>query len=145
MLCLIHCVSNFEYSLASRDLVAVAKVTTVRKVETHETAVDGHDSLVDLEVGRAAGEGLDVDTPLLGVEVESLEGTTLAEKLDLVDVLVTTVVAGTGVTLGVLVGHGRTQSIEDGTGGDVLGGDEDDRLALTLDLCLLLRGSALLV
>ena len=115
----------------------MAKVTTVRKVKTHETAMDRHDSLVDLEVGRAAGESLDVNTPLLRVDVEGLEGTTLAEKLDLVDVLVATVVTGTGVTLRVLVGHGGTQGLEDSGGGEVLRGDQDNGLALTLDLALL--------
>ena len=121
-------------SLSLGSLVAVAQVATVGKVETHETAVGRHDGLVDLQVGRAAAEALNVDTPLLGVDVEGLESTTLAQLLDLVDVLVATVVTGAGVTLGVLVGHGRTKSVEDGAGGDVLGGDEHDGLTLTLDL-----------
>jgi hypothetical protein len=111
-------------------------MATVGEVETHETTVRGHDGLVDLEVGRAARQALDVDTPLLGVDVEGLEGTLLAEKLDLVDVLVAAIVTGTGVTLGVLVGHGGTESIEDGTGSDVLGGNENNGLALALDLIL---------
>lgn len=117
----------------------MAQMATVGEVKTHQSAVRRHDSLVDLKVGGRAGEALDVDTPLLGVEVEGLESTLLAEKLDLVDVLVATIVTSTGVTLGVLVGHGRTKSIEDGSGGDVLGGDEDDGLALALDF-ILLRG-----
>ena len=114
----------------------MGQMATVGEVKTHETAVNGHDSLVDLEVGRAAGQALDVDTPLLGVKVEGLEGTVLAENLDLVDVLVATIVAGAGETLRVLVGHGGAEGIEDGTRGDVLGGDEDDGLALALDLLL---------
>lgn len=114
----------------------MGKMATVGEVKTHETTVRGHDGLVDLEVGRAAGQALNVDTPLLGVEVEGLKGTVLAENLDLVDVLVATIVAGAGETLRVLVGHGRAEGIEDGTGSDVLGGDEDDRLALTLNLLL---------
>lgn len=115
-------------------LVTVAQVATVRQIQTHQTAVDRHQSLVDLQVGRASTVRLDVDTPLGRVEAEGLEGTPLAEQLDLVDVLVATVVASTRKTLGVLVGHGRAKSIEDGAGGNVLGGDEDDRLPLTLDL-----------
>lgn len=115
----------------------MAKMATVGEVKTHETTVRRHDSLVDLEVGRRSRQALDVDTPLLRVEVEGLKGTALAEKLDLVDVLVATIVTSTGVTLRVLVGHGGTKSVEDGAGGDVLGGDEDDGLALTLDLILL--------
>lgn len=115
----------------------MAQVATVGEVETHETAVGRHNSLVDLEVGRAATEALDVDTPLLRVEVEGLEGTTLAQQLDLVNVLVATIVTSAGVALGVLVGHGRTQGIEDGAGGDVLGGNENNGLALTLNLIFL--------
>lgn len=85
----------------------MAQVATVGQVETHETAVRRHDSLVDLQVGRAATEALNVDTPLLVVEVEGIESTTLAEQLDLVNVLVTAIVTSTGVALRVLVGHGR--------------------------------------
>jgi hypothetical protein len=112
-------------------------VATVGEVKAHETAVGRHDGLVDLEVGRAAAEALDVDTPLGRVEVEGLEGTALAQQLDLVNVLVAAVVAGAGQTLGVLVGHGGAQGIEDGAGGDVLGGNENNGLALTLDLIFL--------
>jgi hypothetical protein len=93
-----------------------------------------HDGLVDLEVGGRTRQALDVDTPLLAVETESLKGALLAKKLDGINVLVTTVVAGTGVTLGVLVRHGRTKGIEDGAGCDILGSNEEDGLALTLDL-----------
>lgn len=118
----------------------MAQMATVGEVKTHEAAVRRHDGLVNLEVGRAARQALDIDTPLLAVEVEGLKSTLLAEKLDLVDVLVAAIVTGAGVTLGVLVGHGGSESIEDGTGGDVLRGNEDNGLALTLDLILLQRG-----
>lgn len=114
----------------------MAQVATVGKVQTHQTTVRRHESLVDLQVCRASTEALDVYTPLGGVEVEGLESTLLAEKLNLVNVLVTTVVTGTWETLGVLVGHGRAKGIEDGAGGDVLGGDQDDGLPLPLDLVL---------
>lgn len=107
------------------------------KVKTHETAVDRHDSLVNLQVGRAARQALDIDTPLLGVEVEGLESSLLAKQLDLVDVLVATIVTSTGVTLRVLVGHRGTEGIEDGTRSNVLGGNENNGLALTLNLVLL--------
>ena len=53
--------------------------------------------------------------------------------------LVSSVVSGTWVTLRVLVGHGRSESIEDGTGFNILGGDEDDGFSLTLDLEFLER------
>lgn len=119
------------------SLVAVGQVTTVRKVKTHQPVVRPHDGLVDLEIGRAAGQALDVDAPLLRVETEGLESAPLAGELNLVDVLVATVVAGTRVALRVLVGHGRAKGIEDGAGGNILGGDEEDGLALALDLLFL--------
>lgn len=53
--------------------------------------------------------------------------------------LVSTVVSRAWVALGVLVAHGRSQSIEDGAGGDVLRGNEEDRLALALDFFPLYR------
>lgn len=112
----------------------MAQVATMGEVQTHQTTVGRHQSLVDLQVGRASTEALNIDTPLGGVDVEGLEGTLLAEELNLVNVLVATVVAGARETLGVLVGHGRPKSIEDGAGGDVLGGDQDDGLPLPLDL-----------
>lgn len=40
--------------------------------------------------------------------------------------LVSTVVSGTWVSLRVFVGHGGSQRIEDGSGGNIFGGDEDD-------------------
>lgn len=117
------------------------QVTTVGEVKTHQAVVGAHQSLVNLKVGRGARQTLDVDTPLGGVKVEGLESTVLASDLNGIDVLVTTVVTGTGVTLGVLVGHGGTQGLEDSVGGEVLGGDQNDRLTLTLDLTLLLTMS----
>ena len=119
------------------SLVAVGQVTTVGQVKTHKPFVRPHDGLVDLEVGGRTRQALDVDTPLLTVETKSLEGALLAEQLDGINVLVTTVVAGTRVALGVLVRHGRTKRIEDGAGCDILGGNEEDGLALTLDLAFL--------
>ena len=115
----------------------MAKMAAVGQIQTHQPAVGGHDGLVDLEVGRAAAQALDVDTPLRAVEAEGLQGTLLAEKLDLVDVLVAAIVASAGQALGVLVGHGRSKGIEHSAGCDILGGDEDDGLALTLDLMFL--------
>jgi hypothetical protein len=112
-------------------------MATVGEIETHETVMGAHESLVDLQVGRATTEALNVDTPLLGVEVEGLEGTGLAEKLNGIDVLVSTVVTSTGVTLGVLVAHRRAESIEDSAGSEVLRGNQDNRFTLTLNLIFL--------
>ena len=122
--------------LLGRGLVAVGQVTAVGEVEAHDALVRPHDSLVDLEVGGRARERLDVDAPLLGVELEGLESTTLAGELNAVNVLVAAVVAGAGVSLAVLVAHGASKGVEDGARGDVLGGDEQDALALALDLVL---------
>jgi hypothetical protein len=121
-------------SLAGGGLVTVGQVTTVGEIKTHETVVRTHQSLVDLQVGRAAGKALNVDTPLGGVQVEGLESTVLAGDLNGINVLVATVVTGTGVTLGVLVAHGGAKSIEDSTGSEVLLGNQDNGLTLTLNL-----------
>jgi hypothetical protein len=109
-------------------------VTTVGEIKTHQAVVGTHQSLVDLQVGRATAKALDVDTPLGRVQVEGLESTLLASDLNGIDVLVATIVTGTGVTLGVLVAHGRAKGIEDGTGGEVLRGNQDNGLTLTLNL-----------
>lgn len=112
----------------------MAQVAAVRQIQAHQTSTRSHNSLVDLQVGRAATETLDVHAPLGWVDVEGLESTLLAKQLDLVNVLVSTVVPGTGKTLGVLVGHWRAEGIEDGAGGNILRGNEDNGLSLTLDL-----------
>jgi hypothetical protein len=52
-------------------------------------------------------------------------------------VLIATIVSGSGITLRVLVGHGRAKGVEYGTGCDILGSNEDDGLALSLDFCFL--------
>jgi hypothetical protein len=125
-------------------LVSVAQVAAVGQVETHEPVVRPHDGLVHLQVGRAAAQALYVDTPLLCVQTERRQSAALAQQLDAVNVLVAAVVARTGVALRVLVGHGRTERIEDGAGCDVLRGNEEDGFALALDFLLLLRGSDML-
>lgn len=122
------------FLLALGGLIAVAQMTTVGEVKTHETAMRRHECLINLEVGRATAQALDVDTPLLRVEVEGLEGALLAEQLNLVDELITTVVASSGVALRVLVRHGGAEGIEDGAGGDVLRSNQNDRLPLALNL-----------
>lgn len=115
-----------EDALPRWCLVAVAQMATMRQVQTHQPIVWAHNRLVRLQVRRAAAQALDIDAPLLRVEAECLERALLAQQLDRVNVLVAAVVAGTGVALGVLVGHRRAESIEDGARGDVLGGDEKD-------------------
>ena len=62
--------------------------------------------------------------------MKSLESTLLAEQLDLINVLVAAIIPGTGITLGVLVGQDGAQGIQNGTGGEVFGSNEDERGAL---------------
>lgn len=83
----------------------MGQMTTVGQVEAHQTLVRAHDSLVNLQVRRGTGQALDVDTPLVTGDAESGESTLLAKDLDGVDVLIATVVTGSRVSLGVLVGH----------------------------------------
>jgi hypothetical protein len=132
------------YALPLRRLVSVAQMSAVGQVETHEPIVRPHDGLVYLQVGWATAQALYVDTPLLRVQTKRLQSALLAQQLNRVDVLIAAIVAGTGVALGVLVGHGRTESIKDGAGCDILRGDEEDGLALALDFLLLLRLSDVL-
>lgn len=114
-------------------------MSTVGQIQTHEAIMRSHDGLVDLEIGRRTAQALDIDTPLLRVEMESLEGSGLASEFDTVDVLVSTIVSSTRIPLGVLVGHGAAESIKDGAGSDILRGNEDDGLSLTLDFFFLKR------
>jgi hypothetical protein len=99
----ISCPSLLCHALPLRCLVAMAQMSTMGQVKTHQPVVWPHNSLVSLEVCRATTQALYVDTPLLRVQSESLKGALLAEQLDRIDVLVATVVSGTGVTFGVLV------------------------------------------
>jgi len=60
----------------------VAQMATVRKIKTHKSVMRSHDGLVNLQIGRATAQTLDVNAPFLGVEVEGLEGTSLASQLN---------------------------------------------------------------
>ena len=115
----------------------MTQVTSVGQVKTHQTVVRAHESLVDLQVGRATTQALDVDTPLVGLEVEGLQSPSLACKLNGINVLVTTIVTSSRISLRVLVGHGRAKSIEDSTRSEVLRGNQDNGFTLTLDFSFL--------
>ena len=104
----------------------MTQMASMRKIKTHKSLVGFHDSLVDLQVGRATTQALNIDTPFLGVQIEGLEGASLAGQLNCVNILISTVVSCTWIALGVFVGHGGSQCIEDCAGGNILGGDEDD-------------------
>jgi hypothetical protein len=91
-------------------------MSTVGQVKTHQSIMGSHDSLVDLEVGGAATQALDIHAPFLGIAVEGLESASLAGQFDGINMLISTIVSGTGVSLGVFIGHGRSQGIKHGTG-----------------------------
>jgi hypothetical protein len=57
-------------------------MATVRKIKTHQSVMRSHDGLVDLQIGRATAQALNVDAPFLRVNVEGLEGTSLAGQLN---------------------------------------------------------------
>lgn len=111
-------------------VVAVGEVAAGGEVEAHDAVVGLEDGGVGGEVGGGAGVGLDVDAPGGGVEAVGLEGAGAAEVLDLVDVLVAAVVAVAGHALGVLVGEGGAQGLDDREGGEVLRRDQLDPPAL---------------
>jgi hypothetical protein len=115
----------------------MAQVTAMGEIETHKSIVGSHDSLVYLHIGWATAQTLNVDAPFIRLNMECLESTSLAQQLNRVDVLVAAIVSRVWVSLRVLVRHGRSQSIKYGTRGYIFGGDENDRLALTLNFqCL---------
>ena len=74
-----------------------------------------------------------------------LEGTRLAQLLDLVDELVTTIVAVVRITLGVLVGEAGTEALHDGSGGEVLGVKREEGYNLRSDHFEGLPGTVLLL
>ena len=85
-----------------------------------EDRVSRHSSGSRAESTYATRVGLDVDTPLCGVEVERLEGTLAAQDLELVDVLVTTIVTSVGETFRVLVGQDGAVGLHGGLTRQVL-------------------------
>ena len=122
-----------------RSLIAMAQVATVRQIQTHQAIMRSHDCLVYLHVRRAPTQALDVNAPLLWVEPECFQRSSLTHQLDSVNVLIATIIACAWVAFGVLVGHGRTKGVKDCPGGDIFGSDEDDGFPLALDLEFLNR------
>merc|ERR1719272_2806884 len=87
-----------------------------------------------LEIGRRAAHRLYIHSPLLWIELVCLECTLLTEKLRLVNELVATIVARTGIALRILVLHNRAQSIQDTLRCKVFRSDEVDATALPVRL-----------
>ena len=111
-------------------LVAVRQMSTARQIQRHDAILWLKDRRVRLEVGRGTRERLHVHAPLLRVEVKGLKGPRLAQRLDLVDVLITAVIASTWVSLTIFVRHHRAEGVEDRLGSEVLARDKHERVAL---------------
>lgn len=86
----------------------MAQMATMGKVKTHEPSMYRHKRLIHLQVGRATAEGLDIDTPFCGIEMKRLESALLAKKLDLVNMLISSVVSGSGSALAVPINQAIT-------------------------------------
>ena len=130
-----------ENLLLCWGLVSVTKMSTVGKIQAHQSIMRLHDGLVDLEISRAAAKTLYIDTPFLRVQLKRFEGASLACQLNSINVLVASVVSCSRVPLAVLVAHGRSQSIEDCTGSKVLRSNKYNRFALALNFIVLLTAS----
>mgnify|MGYP006923601550 CR=1 FL=1 len=101
----------------------MGKVTTGRKIKPHDAVVGLEKASVNLKVSRGSRIRLDIDAPLIGVEAVSLKRAGLTKPLNLVNLLIPTVVAGTGEALSILVGEGGAKAIDHSLGGKVLGGN----------------------
>mmetsp|Transcript_5491 Transcript_5491/g.15730 ORF Transcript_5491/g.15730 Transcript_5491/m.15730 type:complete len:420 (-) Transcript_5491:29-1288(-) len=117
-------------------LEAVAEVPTVGQVQSHDALVRLQQRREHLEVGRAAGQRLHIDAPLLWVQTERLQRTLLAEGLGLIDELVTAIVASAGVALAVFVGHHAAHRLHHAAAGEVLAGNQLQTLPLPVLLVL---------
>lgn len=108
------------------DAPAVGEVAAHRQGHAHDGVAGLGEGEVDGEVGRGAGVGLDVGVLDAEDGLRALDG----EGLDLVDVLLTLVVAAAGVALAVLVLEDGAGGFEDGGGDVVLAGNEAQGLRL---------------
>jgi len=69
-------------ALSRGSLVTMTQMTSMREIKTHKSLMGSHDSLVDLQIGRATTQALNIDTPFLGVQMEGFESTSLAQQLN---------------------------------------------------------------
>ena len=98
----------------------VGEVPARRQVKAHDAVVGLQQTRVHFKVGGGARVGLNIDAPLLGVKAVGLQRAGLAQSLNLVNLLISAVVAGSGKTLRVFVGQRGPQALNDGPGGEVL-------------------------
>ena len=116
------------------------KITSMRQIQSHQPVMRSHDGLIHLKIRWASAQGLNIDTPFLGIEVECVQCSGLTGQFDFVYELVAAVVSCAGVTLGILVGHRRAKGIEDGARSKVLRGYQHDGFTLALDFFFLYIG-----
>ncbi len=110
----------------------MGQVTTVSQIHAHQSVTGLQQSHLNSHVGLSAGVGLHVD---IGA-VEDLLGALDGDVLNNVHLLAAAVVAGTGITLGILVGQSGALSHLNGLAGEVLGSDQLNVSLLTVDFTL---------
>jgi len=91
---------------------------------------------VNRKVSGRPRVGLDVDTPFIGIKPIGFEGPLLTETLNLIDDLVSSVVASVGDTLGILVGESRSKAFHHSLRGKVFRRDQLKACPLTVLLLL---------
>mmetsp|Transcript_71897 Transcript_71897/g.120583 ORF Transcript_71897/g.120583 Transcript_71897/m.120583 type:complete len:278 (-) Transcript_71897:232-1065(-) len=85
--------------LPGSSVIPVRQMSTVRQVKTHDTVVRVQKTSENRKVGRTSGVWLNIDSPLLRVQAVCGQRTLLAQVLDLIDELVSTIVTSTTLTL----------------------------------------------
>jgi hypothetical protein len=65
----------------------------MRQVKTHNAIVRGQQTSVDGKVGGRARQRLHVDTPLRGIQTESLESALLAQTFVLINKFIASIVS----------------------------------------------------
>merc|ERR1719410_2149460 len=101
----------------------MGEMPPIRQVKPHDSAVRFYKSCVYSKVGWRATISLDIDPPLLRVEVVELQGSLLGEELKLVDVLVAAIVALARLALTVLVVQAGAHALQHRKGCKVLAGN----------------------
>jgi len=71
--------------------MTVSKMSTMSEGKSKNSISWLEDSSVNFEVGRRTREGLNVNSPFVGIKSESREGSLLACDLNLVDEFVSTI------------------------------------------------------
>lgn len=68
-------------------------MTSIGKVQAHDTIMRLAETRIDSQVGRGSRIRLHIDAPFLGIEPVSLQGTLLTQNLNLIDELIPTIVS----------------------------------------------------